>query len=279
MTDAPTYDENTLARIVDSVSPLGATPADKGALMMMARSTGLNPLVREVYLCKFSGKLQVVIGIDGWRRMARATGQYKSGHATYLRDAEGQVEACTYTVHTTDGGEFSFCVWLREFKAASPTWGRMPLHMLRIRAEVHCLKAAFGLSGMSEWDEDSGEVVAVQAQEQRRAALNRQLSAATTEPPVVEAEPVGVSEPPPAGLSGDPFPKLNYWMVAEELAKDISAAASAQGIEWSSTDAMRAARREAGEPGTSGIEVLKALNSQMVRLQNKAAAAAGKGVR
>lgn len=276
MTELATIDEGTLSRIVDSVSPVGATQADKFALLQMARMTGLNPLVREVYLCKFSGRLQVVIGADGWRRMARQTGAYKSGHATYHRDEAGEVEACTYTVHTTDGGEFSFCVWLREFRGTSPNWARMPLHMLRVRAEVHCLKAAFGLSGMSEWDEDSGEIVAVQAQEQRRAALNRQLQAAPTEPPRVEAEPVGVSEPRPAGIQADPLPSVDYWVLAEDLARDISEAARAQGIDWSLADALRAAKTAAGEAEGNPIEVCKALRTQMLKLQERAAAAAGK---
>ena len=158
---------DSIARIVDSVMPKTASAGDRAALARMMKRTSLDPVMKEIYPVLFGGRLSIVIGIGGWRRMARETGRYISGKATFSEDGSGL--CCTYTVTTTDGA-FEFCCWLSEFVQPSPIWKKAPRHMLRIKAEVHCLQAAFGLSGPTEYDED--ESVAV---DDKTDSMNRAL--------------------------------------------------------------------------------------------------------
>lgn len=175
----------SLAKINDETRALleyaipRGTDMDKMAMLQLMRSMDLNPLRKEVYAIPYQGKLQIVIGVDGWRKAAHATGRYLSGEAVYGEDEYGVF--CTYTVLTTDGGRFSSTCWLSEFKSGSPLWGRMPRHMLAVKAEVHALKRAFGLAGPTEWDHDDGRETIVgepvrAAQDDRLAAMNRLLT-------------------------------------------------------------------------------------------------------
>lgn len=198
---------SAVERIVDSVMPRNASDVDKLALSELMKAYNLNPLCKEIYAISYGGRLSVVVGVDGWRRLAHETGRYQSSEVQYGEDEAG--EFCRFTVHTTLGGQFSFTCWLHEFKQSSPTWNKSPRHMLRIKAEVHCLKAAFGLAGPTEYEVEAeatnagAEVV----QTSGLAALNARL--ANTKPASAstvalegtpEVLPSAESEPPAVSL-------------------------------------------------------------------------------
>lgn len=238
-------DQPTIDRIVASVMPKNATEADRLALATMMQSYNLNPLRKEVYPISYGGRLSIVVGVDGWRRLAHETGRYAGGEAAYGFDSEGRVDSCTYTVLTKDGGRFSFTCWLDEFRQGTPTWHKSPRHMLRIKAEVHCLKAAFGLAGPTEYDAEAEAAVpaAVPArpQDDRIADLNRLLTAPSTEAVVApQAEPAAVESPSPAGL--------------EQLAEEVAALARKTGGKRTAHQALAAARKQGkDEAGTRAV--------------------------
>jgi hypothetical protein len=236
-------DQPTIDRIVASVMPKNATEADRLALGTMMQSYGLNPLRKEVYPISYGGRLSIVVGVDGWRRLAHETGRYASGEATYGHDAEGRVESCTYTVLTKEGGRFSFTCWLDEFRQGTPTWHKSPRHMLRIKAEVHCLKAAFGLAGPTEYDAEveAAAPAAAKPQDDRIADLNRLLTAPSTEAVVApQAEPAQVESPAQAGL--------------EQLAEEVAALARKAGGKRTAMQALAQARKQGkDEAGTRAV--------------------------
>jgi hypothetical protein len=236
-------DQPTIDRIVASVMPKNATEADRLALGTMMQSYGLNPLRKEVYPISYGGRLSIVVGVDGWRRLAHETGRYASGEATYGHDAEGRVESCTYTVLTKDGGRFSFTCWLDEFRQGTPTWHKSPRHMLRIKAEVHCLKAAFGLAGPTEYDAEveAAAPAAAKPQDDRIADLNRLLTAPSTEAVVApQAEPAQVESPAQASL--------------EQLAEEVAALARKAGGKRTAMQALAQARKQGkDEAGTRAV--------------------------
>ena len=238
-------DQPTIDRIVSSVMPKNATEADRFALATMMQSYNLNPLRKEVYPISYGGRLSIVVGVDGWRRLAHETGRYAGGEAAYGLDAEGRVDSCTYTVLTKDGGRFSFTCWLDEFRQGTPTWHKSPRHMLRIKAEVHCLKAAFGLAGPTEYDAEAEAAVPAAAparqQDDRIADLNRLLTAPSTEAVVApQAEPVQDHLPAPASL--------------EQLAEEVAALGRKAGHRRTGMQALAAARKKGKtEEGTRGV--------------------------
>jgi len=240
MSEIQVLDTEAMERIVASVMPKTASDTDRLALMHMMRSSGLDPLRREVYPISYGGRLSIVVGVDGWRRLAHATRRYASGEASYTYDAEGKLHSCTFTVLTTDGGRFSFTCWLDEFRQNTPTWHRSPHHMLRVKAEVHCLKAAFGLAGPTEYDAETEVTVAapavVRPQDERIAELDRLLAAPSTEAATVQVEPARVDPPAPADLDG---------MTDEQISEEIGRLAEVSGVAWTAAAARAAARRGA----------------------------------
>lgn len=247
-----------IERVIEQVMPRNASQVDRMALAAMMKTYGLDPLRREVYPLAFGGRLCLYVSIDGWRRLARESGRYKSGVAIYHRDAAGLVESCTYRVTTIDGGEFEFTCWLSEFKGSSPNWRTQPLHMLRTRAEAHCLKAAFGFSGATEGDEELAAATTVVESDSALAALNARVERTTVSLP---AAPAAVVEQPPPPSAPDRV---------QQLAESIAEKAKAVGIRWSAKQALNAARKTV-DLGTDLSEVdgliLKALQQQAERLE------------
>ena len=247
-----------IERVIEQVMPRNASQVDRMALAAMMKTYGLDPLRREVYPLAFGGRLCLYVSIDGWRRLARESGRYKSGVAIYHRDAAGLVESCTSRVTTIDGGEFEFTCWLSEFKGSSPNWRTQPLHMLRTRAEAHCLKAAFGFSGATEGDEELAAATTVVEADSALAALNARVERTTVSLP---AAPAAVVEQPPPPSAPDRV---------QQLAESIAEKAKAVGIRWSAKQALTAARKTV-DLGTDPSEVdgliLKALQQQAERLE------------
>ena len=247
-----------IERVIEQVMPRNASQVDRMALAAMMKTYGLDPLRREVYPLAFGGRLCLYVSIDGWRRLARESGRYKSGVAIYHRDAAGLVESCTYRVTTIDGGEFEFTCWLSEFKGSSPNWRTQPLHMLRTRAEAHCLKAAFGFSGATEGDEELAAATTVVEADSALAALNARVERTTVSLP---AAPAAVVEQPPPPSAPDRV---------QQLAESIAEKAKAVGIRWSAKQALNAARKTV-DLGTDPSEVdgliLNALQQQAERLE------------
>lgn len=248
-----------IERVIEQVMPRNASQVDRMALAAMMKTYGLDPLRREVYPLAFGGRLCLYVSIDGWRRLARESGRYHSGLCIYHRDASGSVDSCTFKVTTTEGGEFEFTCWLSEFKGSSPNWRTQPLHMLRTRAEAHCLKAAFGFSGATEGDEELTEATSVVEADSALAALNARVSksAERTTVSLPSASAVVVEQPPPPDR-------------IQQLAESIAEKAKSVGIRWSAKQAVNAARKTV-DLGTDPSEVdgliLKALQQQAQRLE------------
>jgi hypothetical protein len=251
-----------IERVIEQVMPRNASQVDRMALAAMMKTYGLDPLRREVYPLAFGGRLCLYVSIDGWRRLARESGRYRSGVCTYHKDASGSIDSCTFKVVTTEGGEFEFTCWLSEFKGSSPNWRTQPLHMLRTRAEAHCLKAAFGFSGATEGDEELAEATTVVEADSALAALNARVSqsAERTTVSLPSASAVVVEQPPPPSAPDR----------IQQLAESIAEKAKSVGIRWSAKQAVTAARKTV-DAGTDPSEVdgliLKALQQQAERLE------------
>lgn len=255
--------EDHITRIIEQVMPRNASEVDRRALATMMRNHGLDPLRKEVYPVIFGGKLCLFISVDGWRRLARESGRYRGGSAEYHRNADGQVEACTFTAFTTDGGEYKFTCWLSEFRGNSPNWRQQPLHMLRIRAESHCLKAAFGFGGWTEGDEETIGATETAVADPALAALNARIQSGERTTVTLPSAPVPAVEQPP-----EPDATLQ---TIEALADQIAARAKAVGIRWTAKQAIKAARGLSMAAADDPIEfdrlVFEALKDQAARLE------------
>jgi len=123
--------------------------------MYTAERTGLDPLARQIYAVKRSGRMTIQTGIDGYRLIADRTNKL-AGISDYMYDSESEKNPGKATVtvkKVVEGGilaEFTATARWGEYNAGGPMWGNMPFLMLGKCAEALALRKAFpaDLSGV-----------------------------------------------------------------------------------------------------------------------------------
>jgi phage recombination protein Bet len=160
-----------------------------------ARRTGLDPLARQLYAVKRSGKMAIQTGIDGYRLIADRTGKLAGISDPIHTEAEGAKYPLTASVTVRkllEGGiiaDFTATARWGEYNAGGPMWQKMPYLMLGKCAEALALRKAFpaDLSGVYTSEEmqqaDSaaqGEAVYAEvARQQRQAPIGGTFEQAT----------------------------------------------------------------------------------------------------
>jgi len=136
-----------------------ATDAEVAALLVVARSHGLNPFLREIYAFKDSRKgIVPIVGVDGWSKLINSHDDCDGIEFDYqYQDAERKVvESVTCIIHDK---KKKFPTKITEFfqecyRDTAP-WKSHPRRMLRHKALIQCGRVAFGFTGI--FDEDEGE--------------------------------------------------------------------------------------------------------------------------
>jgi phage recombination protein Bet len=134
---------------------VGASDDELELFLYTAKRTGLDPLARQIYAIKRSGKMTIQTAIDGYRLIADRTGQL-AGISDYIFDTEEGKNPgkATVTVHKIVNGtarEFTASArWSEYSQPSSPMWQKMPYLMLGKCAEALALRKAFpaDLSGI-----------------------------------------------------------------------------------------------------------------------------------
>ena len=158
-----TYKNITPAQVdlIKSQIAKGATDDELKLFLHVADKSGLDPLSRQIYFIKRSGKMTIQTGIDGFRAVADRTGQYVGSSDPVFED-NGKIPAkATVTVNKVVGGivgNFTATARWEEYypgKSQGFMWDKMPHTMLGKCAEALALRKAFPaqLSGLYTGDE------------------------------------------------------------------------------------------------------------------------------
>jgi phage recombination protein Bet len=157
--------------IIRQVAAAGCDDYEIAQLLVVAHQTGLNPLLRQIYMIKrwnAAQKRQVAMpqtSIDGYRAIADRTGKYAPGREpAFTYDKEGQLLSATAFVKKLAGGawhEVAATAFWSEYAQVTKdgklfeTWAKMPHVMLSKCAESLALRRAFPgeLSGVYTADE------------------------------------------------------------------------------------------------------------------------------
>lgn len=162
------------SRTVDLVRGIVAKDLDDLSLAFFLRDCqrrGLDPLARQAYAFKGrGGAVTTIIGIDGFRALAEATGEYRGRLGPFFRSTDGgewteqPVPDLAFAKVGVSRQGFDAPVWavasLAEMRKPTDPWRRMPGVMLAKCAEAQALRAAFPrtLSGAYTQEEiDTGE--------------------------------------------------------------------------------------------------------------------------
>ena len=147
--------------LIKSQIAVGATDDELKLFLHVADKSGLDPLSKQIYFIKRSGKMTIQTAIDGFRSIADRTGQYISSEEPVFEEIGNNPVKATVTVgKIVQGVEGKFTAsarWSEYYPGKSQgfMWDKMPHTMLGKCAEALALRKAFPsqLSGLYTGDE------------------------------------------------------------------------------------------------------------------------------
>lgn len=144
--------------IISAKAQHGAKASD-GELAVVAgvcATYGLNPLVKEAHAFISGGKLQVMIGIDGWLKIMNRHPDFDGVEFDYEWDGKTLSGVTTKIFTKTRSRPVCVTEWLDECKQdKSDAWRKYPKRMLRNKSLGQCIRVAFGISEIIDDDEAS----------------------------------------------------------------------------------------------------------------------------
>ena len=157
------YENITPAQVdlIKSQIAVGATNDELDLFLHVADKSGLDPLSKQIYFIKRSGKMTIQTAIDGFRSIADRTGQYISSEEPIFEEiGNNPVKATVSVGKVVQGvvGKFTASARWSEYypgKSQGFMWDKMPHTMLGKCAEALALRKAFPsqLSGLYTGDE------------------------------------------------------------------------------------------------------------------------------
>jgi phage recombination protein Bet len=148
---APTQEHSftpeQIAIIKNSVAK-GVSNDELDYFLEVCRSTGLNPLHRQIYAIVRSGKMTIQTGIDGYRLLAARSRRHAgTDDAIYDTETAPHPNKATVTVYRLTGGQrcpyTATARWAEYKQDAGQMWSKFPYLMLAKCAEALALRKAF----------------------------------------------------------------------------------------------------------------------------------------
>ena len=135
------------------------TPEEIFLTMTVANQYNLNPFVRELHCFRHRGKLQVMVGADGWIAIAQRHPNFKGVEYEYP-DPEKMVNFkgkkafpwIKATCHIEGRVPTVIYAFLDEWGHASDNWADHPNHRLRLKAYTMAVREALGISLLDDTD-------------------------------------------------------------------------------------------------------------------------------
>lgn len=132
----------------------GATNDELLALVVVANTYGLSPLLKEIYAFPAKGGgIVPVVSVDGWIRMCNDHPQMDGVVFTDNHSESGELLSVTCHIYRKDRTHPTVVTeYLSECKRNTEPW-KMANRMLRHKALIQCARVAFGFSGIQDEDE------------------------------------------------------------------------------------------------------------------------------
>lgn len=140
----------------------GATDDELLALVVVANTYGLNPLLKEIYAFPAKGGgIVPVVSVDGWIRMCNDHPQMDGMEFADHHDAKGELISVTCRIFRKDRRHPTVITeYLAECRRNTEPW-KMANRMLRHKALIQCARVAFGFSGIQDEDEAGDTITRV----------------------------------------------------------------------------------------------------------------------
>ncbi len=181
--DADTFGKTVRA----TVMPAQHTNEQFAALMMVAHTYNLNPVVKEIYAFPAKGGgIVPIVSIDGWLNLINSHPQADGFEIEFVDDAKNEPVSCTVRMYRKDRSRPTVVTeYLSECIRNTDPW-KMKHRMLRHKAMIQAARYTFGFSGI--YDEDEGAKI---------ADVSAMTPTPPPAPPVAIAAPVETAKPEP----------------------------------------------------------------------------------
>jgi phage recombination protein Bet len=132
----------------------GATDDELLALVVTANTYELNPLLKELYAFpKKGGGITPMVGIDGWLKIASRQSNFDGMEVDVFGGDKTPTHA-TCSIYFKDRSHpLKITEYFEECRRNSEPWAQMPRRMLRNKAIIQAVRAAFGIGGIHDEDE------------------------------------------------------------------------------------------------------------------------------
>ncbi len=155
------FSEDQVKLIKDQVAK-DSTDNELKLFLYQCKRTGLDPLTRQIYFMKRSGKMTIQTSIDGFRVIAERSGDYAGQDEPEFITEDGKLTCAKIRVYRFKG-ETRYCAavgvaFMAEYMPVGGQdfmWKKMPHTMLAKVAEALALRKAYpqDLSGLYTGDE------------------------------------------------------------------------------------------------------------------------------
>jgi phage recombination protein Bet len=126
----------------NTVAP-GLTDAEFALFAEIVKSTGLNPVTKEVWAIKAGGRLQLMTGINGFLRIANSHPMFDGMEVEFEKDGD-RITAATAKVYRKDRRFPAVATaFMAEYGKPTPIWKQMPSVMLAKCAKSLAIREAF----------------------------------------------------------------------------------------------------------------------------------------
>ena len=126
----------------NTVAP-GLTDSEFTLFAEIVKSTGLNPVTKEVWAIKAGGRLQLMTGINGFLRIANSHPMFDGMEVEFDKDGD-RIVAATAKVYRKDRRFPAVATaFMAEYGKPTPIWKQMPSVMLAKCAKSLAIREAF----------------------------------------------------------------------------------------------------------------------------------------
>lgn len=157
------------------------TNEEVAAFMIVCNAHELNPFLKEIYGFMSKGKMQYVVGVDGWITLCNRHPQLNGIEFEEMFKGE-KIYAVTCKIHRKDRTlPIIVTEYFSECYRDTDPWNKTPIRMTRHKSLIQCARIAFGFAGVIDEDEaermegyeppTSATVRTIEAQPQDEAEL------------------------------------------------------------------------------------------------------------
>lgn len=145
-------------KVIETIKRTVANGVDDIELAMfleLCKSSGLNPFKREVWCIKAGNRAQIMVGLNGYLKIANSHPQFDGMEISLDTSDKGELVSATCKVHRKDRKYPSTGIAImQEYKKSTPIWSQMPSVMLSKVAKCIAIREAFPLETAGTYAEE-----------------------------------------------------------------------------------------------------------------------------